>query len=122
MRSLNSSVVSVYLLLIYINYVKGIPVVSSVNYNISTGIITCTSTNGPATHVTWSGTDSSSYEQSQRIVSMENATYLNYLIITSSDITKYTGSFVCTVSNAKGSNSSMIGPYLGKKKVIFIIN
>ncbi len=101
------------LLLLYITF-KGILVVSSVIYNVSTGIITCTSTNGPATHVTWSRTDSLSYEQSQRIVSMEDATYLNYLIITSSDITKYTGSFVCTVSNARGSTSRMIGPYYGK--------
>ncbi len=92
---------------------------SSVYYNVSTGVIICTSTDGPATDVTWSRTDSSSYEQSQRIVSMEDATYLNYLIITSSDISKYTGSFVCTVSNARGSNSSMIGPYLGKKKFFY---
>jgi len=94
-------------------YFTGTPIVSSVTYNITTGIITCTSTNGPATNVMWNRTDSS-YQQSQRIVSMEEATYQNFLIITSSDITKHAGSFMCTVSNARGTNSGITGSYHGK--------
>ena len=91
----------------------GVPLVSMLSYSHPSCTLTCVSTGGPATNVTWRKVDviispsSPSHQQSQRVVNTSTATYHNLLSITSSDISDYSGSFTCTVSNTRGSSQSM---------------
>ena len=86
--------------------VIGIPSITSVRLDRNTTTLTCTSTGGPPTTVTWrkNGTlvDDSLFQQSQRVVDTENATYENVLF--NDDITNFKGIFTCEVSNARGTN------------------
>ena len=86
---------------------------SILSYSRPSRTLTCASTGGPATNVTWRkdgviiSPSSPSYQQSQRVVDTTTATYHNLLSITSSDIRDYSGSFTCTVSNTRGSSQPM---------------
>ena len=88
-------------------------VISSLTYNTTSGFITCISTGGPATTVTWSRSGSS-YQQSKIVVDPITATYHNLLTFTSSQISEYSGTFNCTVSNSRDSYSMVTGLYEGK--------
>ena len=69
-----------------------------------TTTLTCTSTGGPPTSVTWRKNgifvNDTFFEQSQRVVNTENATYENILF--SNNIAYFIGAFACEVSNARG--------------------
>ena len=86
---------------------SGSPSVTGLLYDRSTLALTCTSTGGPATNVTWRKNgavvevDGSTYHQSQRVVDTRTATYEN--ILSSSDNTSLVGNFTCTVSNTRSS-------------------
>ena len=86
----------------------GIPTLSadSLSYSTSSGTLSCVSTGGPASTVSWRKDGvpitSSSYTQSQIVVDTETATYHNLLSISSSNIRDYNGTFSCTVSNSRG--------------------
>ncbi len=66
--------------------------------------MTCISTGGPVTNLTWNRSGGS-YSQSKIIVDTVSATYHNLLYISSNTLSDYTGIFSCTVSNSRGSSS-----------------
>ena len=72
---------------------------------MNTTTLTCTSTGGPPTTVTWSKNgvlvDDSLYWQNQRVVDTETATYENTL--SSDEIHNFIGTFTCEVSNVRGT-------------------
>ena len=73
-------------------------------------VLTCTSTGGPPTIVTWRKygalVNDSLYQKSQEVLNTTTATYKNTLF--SHNIADLVGSFTCSVSNARGSNSTSI--------------
>ena len=80
-----------------------------------TQTITCTSTGGPATDVSWSkdnidiGTASNedSYEQSQVIINTVSATYENTLRIVDKS-SRAAGTYTCEVTNPRGSTNESL--------------
>ena len=72
-------------------------------YDKNSTTLTCTSTGGPPTTVVWKKNNvpvnMSIYQQSQRLVNAETATYKNVLF--SNDITNFMGPFTCEISNAR---------------------
>ena len=68
--------------------------------------LTCFSTGGPPTTVTWRKNgvlvNESLYEQSQRLVDAVTATYENVLF--NDDVANFVGAFICEVSNVRGTN------------------
>jgi len=47
------------------------------------------------------------------VLSTELAMYQNNLTITGTDISDFTGTFRCTVTNTKGEDYTEVGPYEG---------
>jgi hypothetical protein len=84
----------------------------SVQYDRTIQTITCTSTGGPATDVTWSkdnanirlsaASNEGLYEYSQIIINTTSATFENRLRIVDKS-SKAAGSYTCKVSNPRGS-------------------
>ena len=72
--------------------------------------LTCTSTGGPPTTVTWRKNgvlvNDSVYQQSQIVLNTTTATYEN--ILYSDHIEDLVGSFTCRVINSQGNNSMTI--------------
>ena len=97
----------------------GIVTVTEMDYDKSSLTLTCTSTGGPATTVTWTKdgaplTDKATYQQSQTITDTLTATYENRLsIITRSD--SVSGDYACTVQNSNSEASSPEISVTGKK-------
>ena len=92
------------------NFVTGILHINSViNYNFTLRTLTCVSTGGPATTLTWRRDNvlisESQSTRRQQLTDISTATYHNLLTITSSNIRDYSGSFSCTVSNRRGSDT-----------------
>ncbi len=91
----------------------GAPFIADVSYNRSSQTITCTSTGGPATSVTWTrdntplNVDGTTYQHSQIITDTATSTYENRLTIPGDDQDTY-GIYVCIVSNAMGNDTSEI--------------
>ena len=82
---------------------------SELNSTIPTFTLTCTSTGGPATIVSWMRNgeilveNSSSYSiTSQTLIDAENGTYDHTLMVTG----RLVGEYECTVSNSKPSSAS----------------
>ena len=73
--------------------------------------LVCISTGGPATTVLWGKnsqlliTDGTTYRQSQRIVSKEDATFENILHISTDSIANYNATYECIVMNLVGNDS-----------------
>ena len=67
--------------------------------------LTCTSTGGPPTTVTWKKNNipvnMSIYEQSQRLTNSMTAIYENVLF--NDDVANFVGTFTCQISNARGT-------------------
>ena len=65
--------------------------------------LTCTSTGGPPTTVTWRKNgipvNVSLYEQSQRLVDAVEATYQSVLF--NDNVTNFVGTFTCEISNVR---------------------
>ncbi len=100
-------------LLNYFNYhymFIGSLLIQSILYNTTTGVVTCVSTGGPVTDLTWNRRGGS-YSQSKIIVDTSSATYHNLLYISSSTLSDYTGTFNCNVSNSRGIASSVSDDY-----------
>ena len=81
----------------------------SVQYDRTSQTITCTSTGGPATDVTWSKdnvnirlTMGDLYEHSQIIINTTSATYENRLRIVDKS-SEAAGNYTCQVTNSRGS-------------------
>ena len=81
----------------------------NLTYDPKSGVMTCTSTGGPATSVFWNRNG----KTNQIISNFYNATYINKLAINGSLLDDYKGIFNCTVRNTKGSNSLSIGEFYG---------
>ncbi len=81
--------------------------IQSLSYNTTTGVVTCVSTGGPVTNLTWNRSGGS-YSQSKIIVDTVSATYHNLLYISSNTLSDYTGIFSCNLSNSRGIASSII--------------
>ena len=85
--------------------------IQSLTYDTVSGVLTCISTGGPTTGVTWNR--SGQVYNQNKIVDTVNGIYHNLLTITSSQISDYTGSFNCTVRNIRGSKSWTTGDFKG---------
>ena len=92
----------------------GSPSVTTLTFNSSSNTLTCTSTGGPATTVTWRRdgaviTLSTTHQQTKRVVDAVEGTYQTVLTIdpsvSSSDIV---GTYNCTVSNTRGESSKTV--------------
>ena len=97
--------------------------VSSVQFQLTSELtattptftLTCTSTGGPATTVSWTVdnsvvTEDSAHITSQVLTDSENATYNNTLMVTG----RLVGDYECNVSNNKSSSSSGILAVVGE--------
>ena len=80
----------------------------SAQYDRTSQTITCTSTGGPATDVTWSKdnvhirlTMGGLYEHSQTIINTSSATYENRLRIVDKS-SEAAGNYTCEVTNPRG--------------------
>ena len=75
----------------------------------NTTTLICTSTGGPPTNVVWKKngteliTDGVIYQQSQRVIFTENATYEN--VLSSDHVSNFIGNFTCEVKNIRGSDN-----------------
>ena len=80
----------------------------SIEYNRTNQTITCTSTGGPATDVTWSKDNvnirlsmGGLYEHSQIIIDTTSATYENRLRIVNKS-SEVAGTYTCSITNSMG--------------------
>ena len=96
----------------YLSTYVGVPTVSSVT---SDGVnnLTCTSSGGPATSVTWRRncavlSNNNMYQQTQVVTQTQTATYQNTLVIDSS-VTERDGVYTCSVTNARGYDNGVVG-------------
>ena len=87
----------------------GVPSISELTFSATTRTLTCISTGGPATNVTWRmggselTVDGSMYQFMQILTDGTTSTYTNVLTIVSSDLTPIIGSnFTCEVENSRG--------------------
>ena len=86
---------------------SGSPSITGLLYNRSTLTLTCTSTGGPATTVTWRKNgavvevDGTSYSQSKQVIDSAMGTYNSQL--TFGDRSSAVGNVYCTVSNSRGT-------------------
>lgn len=88
----------------------GVPSISELTFSATTRTLTCISTGGPATNVTWRmggselTVDGSMYQFMQTLTEKSTATYTNILTIVSTDLTTIIGSnFTCEVENSRGT-------------------
>ena len=102
---------------------SGSPTVTSLEYDSLSRTLTCNSTGGPATTVTWRRDGSvitlnATHQQTKRVVDPVMGTYQTLLTIdpsvSQSDIV---GTYNCTVENVRG-NSSKLYPIAGSGKLI----
>ena len=88
---------------------------TSLTFNSSSNTLTCTSTGGPATTVTWKRdgaviTLNTTYQQTKIVVDPVAGTYQTVLTIdTPVDQSDIFGSYNCTVENARGKSSVTAG-------------
>ena len=88
---------------------------TSITFNGSSNTLTCTSTGGPATTVTWRRdgvviTLNATYQQTKRVVYSVSGTYQTVLTIDLSvGQSVIVGRYNCTVENARGGSSMTIG-------------
>ena len=79
----------------------GTPIVTGLTFDDQSRTLTCTSTGGPATTVTWRRDGdliipNATHQQTKRLIDPVNGTYQTVLTIDSSDIA---GTYNCTVEN-----------------------
>ena len=86
----------------------------SVQYDRTSQTITCTSTGGPATDVTWSKdnvnirlTMGDFYEYSQIIINATSATYENRLKIVDKS-SEAAGNYTCSITNSRGGRNKSL--------------
>ena len=92
----------------------GSPIVTNLTYNEQSRTLTCTSTGGPSTTVTWRRdgvviTLNDTYQQTKRVVDTVNGTYQTVLTINSSvSWNDIVGTYNCTVENIRGESSKTV--------------
>ena len=93
---------------------SGIPRITSLRYDSQFRILTCTSTGGPATTVTWRREGvvinlNATYRQTKNLVDPVNGTYQTVLTIDSSvDLSHIEGLYICRVENTRGRSSKAL--------------
>ena len=90
----------------------GSPNVTDLTFDDQSRTLTCTSTSGPATTVTWRRdgvviTLNDTHQQTKRVVNATNGTYQTVLTINSS-VDHIMGTYNCTVENARGESSETV--------------
>ena len=89
----------------------GSPDITSLTFDVRSTTLTCTSTGGPATTVTWRKdgiviTLNTTHQQTKRLVDSVNGTYQTVLTIDPSvGFSGVVGTYNCTVENARGKSS-----------------
>ena len=92
----------------------GSPTVTNLTFDDQSRTLTCTSTGGPATIVTWRRdgvviTLSATYQQTKNLVDAVNGTYQTILTIDSSvGWSDIEGTYNCTVENDRGVSSETV--------------
>ena len=95
-------------------FMPGSPNVTSLAFDDQSRTLTCTSTGGPATTVTWRRdgvviTLNATHQQTKRLVDPVNGTYQTVLTINSSlDQSDIVGMYSCTVRNIRGDSSETV--------------
>ena len=92
--------------------IAGSPIVTSVTFDDQSRTLTCTSTGGPATTVTWRRdgvviTLNTTHQQTNRVVDAVEGTYQTVLTINSS-VGQIMGIYNCTVKNIRGESSKTV--------------
>ena len=90
----------------------GSPNVTCLTYDDQSRTLTCTSTGGPATSVTWRRdgvviTLNATYQQTKSIVDPGNGTYQTVLTIDPT-VCQIEGTYSCTVQNVRGESSKTV--------------
>ena len=90
----------------------GSPIVTSLTYNDQSKTLTCTSTGGPATTVTWRRdrvviTLNGTHQQTKRVVDSVHGTNQTVLTIHPS-VCHIVGTYNCTVENDRGESSETV--------------
>ena len=90
----------------------GSPSVISLTFDDQSRTLTCTSTGGPATTVTWRRDEvvitlNATHQQTKSIVDPVNGTYQTLLTINSS-AGEIVGTYKCTVQNDRGESSETV--------------
>ena len=90
----------------------GSPTVTNLTFDDQSRTLTCTSTGGPATTVTWRRdgvviTLNATYQQTKRLVDAVNGTYQTVLTIDQS-VGQIVGTYNCTVENDRGVSSETV--------------
>jgi maltoporin len=97
----------------------GVPTVNDVS---ASGLnVTCASSGGPATSVTWRRNcavlpNNAMYQQTQTVTQTQTATYQNMLMIDST-VTDTDGVYTCSVTNARGYDNGDTG--MGGKVLLY---
>ena len=90
----------------------GSPSVTSLTYNNRSRTLTCTTTGGPATTVTWRRNGfvlGATHQQTKNLVDPVNGTYQTVLTIDSSvGPSGFVGNYNCTVENIRGTSSKSV--------------
>ena len=92
----------------------GSPNVTSLTFDDQSRTLTCTSTGGPATTVTWRRDGvvipvNATYQQTKKIADPVNSTYQTVLTIdTSVGWSDIVGTYNCTVKNDRGESSETV--------------
>ena len=103
----------------------GSPSVTSLTYNNQSRTLTCTSTGGPATTVTWRRngvviTLNATHQQTKTLVNSVNGTYQTVLTIDSSvRLSSLVGNYSCTVENIRGTSSKSV--FVGETSSLLLL-
>ena len=89
-------------------FISGVPTSTELVYNEIMRSLTCTSTGGPATNVTWKKngapiTINSTYQQTKVVSNTTAGTYQTVLTI-AQNVTDIFGTYSCTVGNTRGTS------------------
>ena len=98
-----------------LNYIHaGSPNVTNLTFDDESRTLTCTSTGGPASTVTWRRdgvviTPNATHQQTKRLVDSVNGTYQTVLTIDPSvGFSDIVGTYSCTVENDRGESSETV--------------
>ena len=103
-----------HMLLAFTYIHAGSPTVTSLMFDDQSRTLTCTSTGGPATTVTWRRdgvviTLNATHQETKRLVHTVNGTYQTVLTINSSVcLSDIVGTYSCTVENDRGESSETV--------------
>ena len=92
----------------------GSPNVTNITFDDQSRTLTCTSTGGPATNVTWRRDEvvitlNDTHQQTKRIINNVTSTYQTVLTIDSSvSWSDIVGTYNCTVENVRGESSETV--------------